>query len=131
MSDLADQNIRTARGTIVVASGLALLKAGTWMLTASSGVLGSALDSFLDLIASLFVFWAVVGSARPPDADHPWGHGKFEGLASVLQGIIIFVSGVGLVLESWNQFQSDETLKLPGHDRGRGRADHEQRGRRG
>lgn len=110
----AHAKVRTARTTILVAGSLAAVKAVTWLITGSGGVLGSALDSALDLFASLFVLLAILGAQRPPDADHPWGHGKAEGLASLLQSVVILGSGVGLLVESWLRYESGEELGMPG-----------------
>lgn len=85
-----------ARTTVKVASGLCLVKLAAFAASGSSGVLGSAADSALDLVASLVVLWAVSAAARPADADHPFGHGKAESLASLLQSILILFSGLGL-----------------------------------
>lgn len=91
---------RMARTTVKVASLLCVVKLGAFALSGSSGVLGSAADSALDLVASLVVLWAVTAAARPADADHPFGHGKAESLASLLQSILILLSGLGLAYHS-------------------------------
>ena len=97
-----------ARTTVKVASGLCLVKLVAFALSGSSGVLGSTVDSLLDLVASLVVLWAVTAAARPADADHPFGHGKAESLASLLQSILILTSGLGLVYHTINRALDDE-----------------------
>lgn len=97
-----------ARTTVKVASGLCLAKLAAFALSGSSGVLGSAVDSGLDLIASLVVLWAVTAAARPADADHPFGHGKAESLASLLQSILILASGLGLAYHAIQRALDDE-----------------------
>lgn len=89
-----------AWGSVKFASALVVLKAATFLLTDSAGVLGSALDSLLDVAASLLVLVAVLAAERPADADHAWGHGKAESLASLFQSLLILVSGLGLVYET-------------------------------
>lgn len=97
-----------ARTTVKVASGLCLAKLAAFALSGSSGVLGSAVDSGLDLIASLVVLWAVTAAARPADADHPFGHGKAESLASLLQSILILASGLGLAYHAIQRALDEE-----------------------
>lgn len=97
-----------ARTTVKVASGLCLAKLAAFAFSGSSGVLGSAVDSGLDLIASLVVLWAVTAAARPADADHPFGHGKAESLASLLQSILILASGLGLAYHAIRRALDDE-----------------------
>ena len=97
MSQVSDAaQTRMAKTTVKVASGLCLVKLAAFALSGSAGVLGSAVDSGLDLVASMVVLWAVSAAARPADADHPFGHGKAESLASLLQSVLILVSGLGL-----------------------------------
>jgi ferrous-iron efflux pump FieF len=97
-----------ARTTVKVASGLCLVKLAAFAASGSSGVLGSAADSALDLVASLVVLWAVSAAARPADADHPFGHGKAESLASLLQSILILFSGIGLVYHAIHRATTGE-----------------------
>jgi divalent metal cation (Fe/Co/Zn/Cd) transporter len=97
---------QTAKTTIQVALGLVVLKIGAFLATGSSGVLGSTLDSILDVLASILVFWAVTTAIQPADADHPWGHGKAEALASLFQSLLILTSGLGLGFHAVSRFLS-------------------------
>jgi ferrous-iron efflux pump FieF len=97
---------QTAKTTIQVALGLVILKIGAFLATGSSGVLGSTLDSILDVLASILVFWAVTTAIQPADADHPWGHGKAEALASLFQSLLILTSGLGLGFHAVSRFLS-------------------------
>jgi ferrous-iron efflux pump FieF len=110
MSDADNQKSRTATGTVKVATGLLLVKLFAWIGTGSSGILGSTLDSGLDLMASAVVLWAVLHAERPADADHPWGHGKAEGLASLLQALLIFASGLGLAASVVQRFLAGDAV---------------------
>jgi ferrous-iron efflux pump FieF len=108
------QRSRAARATVKVVLVLVLIKAGAWIYTASTGILGSALDSFFDVISSLLVLWAVTAAERPADADHPWGHGKAEGLAALMQAVIILVAGLGFVAHTVNRAMNPELHGLAG-----------------
>jgi ferrous-iron efflux pump FieF len=59
-------------------------------------MLGSLIDSGLDLIASLVTLWAVRIAAEPADHDHRFGHGKAEALAALFQVGLIAVSAIGI-----------------------------------
>jgi len=56
--------------------------------------------------------WAVLAAERPADADHPWGHGKAEGLASLFQSLVILASGLGLAVHTVNRFAHQEEAGL-------------------
>lgn len=112
MTDDPLRRSRAARNTVKVVLAMVVLKGATWIFTGSTGVLGSALDSVFDALASLLVLWAVLTAERPADADHPWGHGKAEGLASLFQSFVILVAGLGFVAHTVNRFVHPETAVL-------------------
>lgn len=112
LGDSGARRSRTSRMTVRVAVGLVLLKTAAFWYTGSSGILGSALDSFFDVLASLLVLWAVLAAERPADAAHPWGHGKAEGLASLFQSLVILASGIGLVVHTVNRFAQQDKVGL-------------------
>lgn len=89
-----------ARAALVsVASNTALTgtKLAAGLVTHSVSVLSEALHSGLDLAAALMAFAAVRRARQPPDADHNFGHGKFESLSGLAEGALILVA-VGLIL---------------------------------
>lgn len=70
-------------------------------LTGSAAVLSDALESIINVVASAFAFFSIWVAARPPDPNHPYGHGKieyfsagFEGALIVLAAFSIFRSGI-------------------------------------
>lgn len=84
--------------SIAVALTLIGLKLWAWLVTDSVALLSSLADSLLDLIASLITFFAVRMALEPADREHRFGHGKSEGIAGILQALIISASAafVGL-----------------------------------
>jgi ferrous-iron efflux pump FieF len=82
---------------VAAAAFLVALK-GTGAWSTGSLALGSAaLDSLIDLFVSGANFLVLRGSARPPDEDHAYGHGKFENLAALGQGLFLLAAAAGLV----------------------------------
>lgn len=115
MENSPKERSRTAWNTVRVATLLVVIKGVTYTLTGSAGILGALVDSILDAFASLLVLWGVLTAERPADADHPWGHGKAESLASLAQGILILISGSALAYESLQRLWApQESLQLPG-----------------
>jgi len=84
---------------IGVVVGLLILKVVVSWLSGSISILAQAADSLFDLFAGIITFFAIRIAAKPPDAEHPYGHGKVEDIAGVVQGILIFVAG-GLIIYS-------------------------------
>jgi ferrous-iron efflux pump FieF len=87
------------RLALSVAVILTVTKAIVWWMSGSVALLASLADSFLDLTASLTVFFAVRYAAEPADAEHRYGHGKAEAFSSVLQAILVAVSAALLMRE--------------------------------
>lgn len=85
----------------VVVSGVVLLaKGGAWWVSGSMVLFADAAESGLDVLTSSLLLFAVRMSARPPDAGHPWGHGKVEYFTSGFQGALILAVGVGVGVEA-------------------------------
>ncbi len=82
--------------SMCVAACLILMKGFAWLESDSSSVLASFADSSLDIIVSLINFFAIRLAFSPADKEHPFGHGKAESLAALMQSA--FISGSAFVL---------------------------------
>lgn len=113
---LADKSpkLAAARLSIVTALGLAILKLMTGLFTGSLAVLTSAIDSLLDVLMSGINFMAIRHAEQPADEQHPYGHGKFETLATIFQAIIIAASGVWIVYEGIQRMIVASPIKQTG-----------------
>ncbi len=76
---------------------LLVAKLASGLVTGSVGVLSEAVNSGTDLVASLVSLVAVKRSGSPPDENHNYGHGRFENLAGVFEGIVLFGVGAWIV----------------------------------
>jgi len=91
------------KATIVstsVAGLLVLMKMTVGILSGSIAVLASAIDSFLDLIVSLFNFFALSRAEDAPDDDFNFGKSKMEPLAAVIEGTVISLSAMFILYEA-------------------------------
>lgn len=96
------RDVRTRRLTRVTLAGVgvrlvivAAELAGV-VVYGSATLLVDALASLADVAASLLLVAAIRLAARPPDDDHPFGHGRYEPLAGLQ--LAVFLTGVGLYL---------------------------------
>lgn len=101
---------RAAIASMVVAFTLIVVKAVAWFMSGSVALLGSLVDSVLDLAASVINFLAVRTSLEPPDEEHRFGHGKAEAIAGLFQASIIIGSAAFLMLESVGRLWSPEQV---------------------
>jgi len=84
---------------LVVAAFLVISKSFAWYITDSLSIKASLVDSLLDAFASMINFVAVRHALRPADAEHQFGHGKVEALASLAQALFISLSSLWLMHE--------------------------------
>ncbi len=99
------------KATIVsssVAAFLTLLKLAIGIISGSVAVLASAIDSVLDMFVSLFNYFAISNAEKPADKYFNYGRGKTEALASVIEGVIITISGLFLLYTAINKYFSNE-----------------------
>ncbi len=101
-----------ARLSILVVVSLIVLKVVVGIITGSLSVLAQAIDSFLDLFAVSVTFLAIRVAARPPDEDHPFGHGKAENVAAIIQAALIFLAGGSIIYAAVRRLQTETTLEL-------------------
>lgn len=101
-----------ARLSILVVVSLIVLKVVVGIITGSLSVLAQAIDSFLDLFAITITFLAIRVAARPPDEDHPFGHGKAENVAAIIQAALIFLAGGSIIYAAVRRLQTETTLEL-------------------
>jgi cation diffusion facilitator family transporter len=76
---------------------LMILKISTGLFIKSTAVIADGVHSLSDLATDLVVLVGARFSSRPPDETHPYGHGKFETLASILIATILLAVGFGFV----------------------------------
>ncbi|MGK7867272.1 cation diffusion facilitator family transporter [Falsiroseomonas sp. E2-1-a20] len=97
--------------SVVVALGVLGLKAAAWWITGSVALFADALESVVNVAAALAALAAIRVSARPPDADHPYGHAKAEYFSAVLEGVLICVAALLILNEAWSAWQTPRVLE--------------------
>ncbi len=73
------------------------LKLGVGLLTGSLAMVADAMDSFLDAVASLIAMVMTRIAEQPPDAEHPYGHRRFETLAAMIIGGLLLLTASEVV----------------------------------
>jgi cation diffusion facilitator family transporter len=96
--------------SIAVSGGLAVSKLIIGWLAGSTSVVADGFESAGDVVASAFILLGLHIAARPPDDNHPYGHGRFETLTGLGVGIALAVIG-GLI--SWHALQNVGAVHEP------------------
>jgi cation diffusion facilitator family transporter len=100
--------------SVAAASLLVALKGGAWIGSGSVAMLASLADSMLDLVASLFTYFAVRFAATPPDREHRFGHGKAESFAGLFQAGLVAVSGALIAVEAVRRIADPQPVERAG-----------------
>jgi len=84
---------RVALTGMIVSGALALAKILCGSYGHSTAVVADGVESASDVLASGFVFLGLALAAKPPDDDHPYGHGRVETLTGLLIGLGLGAGG--------------------------------------
>src|ERR1700676_1183414 len=89
-----------AGNSVLAALVITSLKIAVGVATGSLGILSGAAHSGFDLIAALMTFFSVRVSDKPADADHQYGHGKFENFSAFIETGLLLLTCIWIVYES-------------------------------
>ncbi len=106
----------TKNGAVMLALmaiiGLIVLKAIVAWLTGSISITAQAADSALDLFSIGVVFIAIRAAAKKADREHPFGHGKMEGVAAVVQAALILGAAFFIVSAAVQRIINETPLEI-------------------
>lgn len=92
--------VKTARLSIISNTLLIVLKLGAGLASGSVSIISEAIHSFMDLLAAVIAFFSVKISDNPPDARHPYGHGKVENVSGVIEALLILAAAGFIIIEA-------------------------------
>lgn len=104
--------VGAVRLALAVVIGLVLLKVAVSVITGSISILAQAMDSFLDLFAVVISLYAVRIAAKPADEEHPFGHGKVENIAAIVQAMLIFTAAGLIIYSAVRRIVTGATIEL-------------------
>lgn len=79
----------------------------------SQALIADGVHSLSDLLSDALVWYAAHHSAQAPDANHPYGHGRFETLATLGLAVLLLMVAAGIVWDAVSRLFAPETLQLP------------------
>lgn len=95
MMDRAQQGRRVSGISLALNGGLALVKLVTGVVGNSYALIADAIESLGDVLSSVIVWSGFVIASKPPDKNHPYGHGKAEPLAALaVSGMLVGAAGL-------------------------------------
>jgi cation diffusion facilitator family transporter len=80
------------------------------ILAKSQALVADGLHSLSDLVADFVVLLAGRHSQKDADADHPYGHQRYETAASLVLGVMLLAVGVGMLWAAMRKLEAPETV---------------------
>jgi cation diffusion facilitator family transporter len=91
---------RAAAVSVASNASLVLLKLAVGLVSGSVSILSEAIHSANDLLAAMIAWVSVRTSDKAADAEHPYGHGKIEGISGAVEAALIVVAAIWIVVEA-------------------------------
>lgn len=110
---VAGRGIKSTLLGIVINSALALTKCSAGLLGHSFALVADGLESSADVLSGLAVYFGLRWATKPPDKDHPYGHGKAEPIAAVIVGLSLVAAAAAIMMESIHQIFIPHRLPRP------------------
>jgi len=85
---------------LLINASLALIKLVAGVLGHCYALVADAVESMADIFGSLIVWSGLRIASQPPDAEHPYGHGKAEALAALIVGLMLVGAGIGIGIQA-------------------------------
>ena len=85
---------------IIASIILAIIKATAGVLGNSYALIADAIESTSDVFTSTIVLAGLKIAKKPPDQDHPYGHGKAEPFAGLIVSIALFTAAIIIIYQS-------------------------------
>ncbi|GAA3408263.1 cation diffusion facilitator family transporter [Paenibacillus hodogayensis] len=82
---------------------LAVMKGIVGWLSGSKALLADAANSASDVAGSVAVLFGLKAAKKPPDEDHPYGHGKADSVSAIVVSVLLLLVGLEI---GWNSVKS-------------------------
>lgn len=79
---------------------LAIVKISVGYISNSQAMIADGLHSFSDLVSDGITLFAAKHSSEAPDKEHPYGHAKFETIATLALSVILSIVGFGILIDA-------------------------------
>jgi cation diffusion facilitator family transporter len=97
-------------GVAAIILNVVLFAAKFWagIVTGSIALMADAWHTLSDSISSIFIVIAAKLASKKPDKEHPFGHGRWELIASMLIAFLLTMIGYEFFIDSIGRFQNHE-----------------------
>ncbi len=103
---------RIALLSLFIGAGLSIAKVVVGLKAGSSAVVSDGVEAGGDVLSSGIVYAGLWLASRPPDAEHPYGHGRYETLAGLGVGALLLITGTGILWHALASKSIEHSLAL-------------------
>ncbi len=105
-----NQKYIVREGWVSIFTNLLLFGLKYWagIVSGSIALVADAWHTLTDSVSSIIVLIGGKISSKPPDDDHPFGHGRAEHIAAIIIGVLLAIVAFDFVLNAIDKFQSRE-----------------------
>jgi cation diffusion facilitator family transporter len=108
-----DRALRIAWGSLAVSVVVLAMKAAAYWVTGSIALYSDALETIINVAAAAAALFALWYSARPADANHPYGHHKAEYFSAVVEGALVLATAILIGNEAWRGWEHPRRPDTP------------------
>lgn len=88
------------------------LKIFTGVAIGSIALIGDSIDTLFDILTAAVMFFGFIVAFKPPDREHPFGHGRFESIATIILSMLLILSGAILTYESFSRIFAHSRISI-------------------
>jgi cation diffusion facilitator family transporter len=109
--EASQRNIQVQKWVAMLSVAILFAKVLAYYITHSVSILTDALEGIVNVVAGFLGLYSLYISAKPRDADHPYGHGKIEFISAGIEGSMIVIAGMLILYESVKNLISPAELR--------------------
>jgi len=105
--------LKAAKWGVLIRFSIIVFEMIGYLIFGSAALKMDALSSLVDVAATILLIFFIKLADKPPDRNHPFGHGRYEPLAGLQLGISMILIGGGMLIhETFQFFQTPEVIAI-------------------
>ena len=108
---IKNKSVQLQQVVVIVSMALLLIKFLAYYITNSLAILTDALESIVNVVASMVGIYSLKLALKPRDEDHPYGHRKAEFISSAFEGVLVSLAGLFIIYEALMKINGNQHLQ--------------------
>ncbi|HEX4769710.1 MAG TPA: cation diffusion facilitator family transporter [Bryobacteraceae bacterium] len=104
------RGIRSSLLGVAINLALAIAKCTAGLVGHSFALVADGIESLSDVVSSSVVALGLWFAIKPPDENHPYGHGKAEPIAAVVVSLALVAAGISIAVQSISEIRTPHRL---------------------